>query len=356
MAARDTLTLVFGSTSAPWQMSGAGAMVALYRVAALGLGLGSGSVPMFLSSMTAGTETKMAQGTPAIGIALMLGAMSIVPVMDGIAKVLSADYPVLQIVWARYFFHLLLLLPFVLWRYGVRALAVPNAKAQILRGGFLLVSTVLFFAAIARIPLADALALVLVAPLVVTALSPLVLSESVGPRRWAAVCVGFIGALIIVRPGQGVFDSAALLALGAGCVYAFYILATRRLSGGAPPLITLTYTALVGAVVMTALLPWIWVTPSGEAIWLMAAMGAIAAVGHFMLIRAFDHGEASVLATFSYFEIVSTSIVGLVLFGDFPAFWTWVGIVIVTGSGLYISIRERVRGVKPPTAAAPKDL
>lgn len=279
--------------------------------------------------------------SPVTGLVLMLAAMAVVPLMDGVAKHLSATFPVLQVVWARYIFHLLILLPVVLWRHGASALLLRNPWLQIVRGGFLLGSTLLFFTAIAVMPIADALALVFVAPLAVTALSPLVLGERVGPRRWTAVSVGFVGVLVIVRPGLGAFHPGMLLALGAGVVYAFYSLATRRLSGSAPPLVTLVYTALLGALVMSAVVPAVW-TPPGTKAWLwMVLMGSLAAAGHFLVIKSFEHAEASLLAPLGYSEIVMATVVGYLAFGDFPDFWTWVGVAIVIASGVYVSLRER---------------
>lgn len=301
------------------------------------------------------------EGTVVTGILLIVLSMSVVPLMDGIAKLLSARYPVLEIVWARYFFHLLYLLPIVIMRYGPSALLPRHPSLQIVRGGLLLASTFLFFAAIARMPIADALALVFISPLIVTALSPVLLAEKVGSRRWVAVWVGFIGALIIIRPGFAAIDTGALLALAAGVIYAFYMIATRRLSGTAPPLVTLTYTALLGAVVMSALAPFQWITPGPFDLFLMAAMGACAAAGHFLLIKAFEHAPASVLAPFGYSEIVMATAVGYVLFGDFPDTWTWFGIAVIIGSGVYVSFRERRLGdpaatvpVRGPFPGAPK--
>lgn len=306
--------------------------------------------------MTAQTTSSPSSlgGSPVTGILLVCGAMTVVPVMDGIAKHLSAELPVLQIVWARYTVHFLLLLPVLLLRYGPRAFNVPQPGLQVLRGGLLLGATLFFFLAISTMPLADALALVFVSPLVVTALSPLVLKEPVGIRRWSAVVVGFCGALIIIRPGLGVFSGGAFLALAAGCVYGCYLLATRKLSRQAPPLVTLGYTALLGAVVMTAILPFVWVTPTWEQTLWMLAMGPIAALGHFMLIKGFDYAEAAVLAPCTYFEIVMMTAVGYVVFGDFPDSWTWVGIAVIVGSGLYTSWRERVRKMPPPPGPAPQ--
>ncbi len=277
---------------------------------------------------------------PLLGIALMIAAMFVVPAMDAIAKILSADYPVMQVVWARYFFHSLILLPVVLLRYRPSDLIPPRPALQILRGGFLLVSTLLFFGAIAVMPLADAIALVFVYPLVVTALSPLVLGEKVGLFRYSAVFLGFVGALIIIRPGSDTLQWSALMALAAAVVYAFYSLTTRKLSGTAPPLVTLTYTALLGSLVMTALLPAFWVTPSLQDLGLMLLMGAIAALGHWLVIKAYEHASASVIAPFGYSEIIMATAIGFVLFGDFPDGWTWAGVAVVVSSGVVISWRE----------------
>jgi len=284
---------------------------------------------------------------PLIGILLVVAAMSVVPFMDALAKHLSGHLPVLQVVWARYFFHFCLIFPVVLLRYGPRRMIPAKPVLQLVRGGLLLGSTALFFAAIAYMPLADALALVFVSPLVVTALSPWVLGETVGLRRRLAVIVGFCGALIIIRPGFGTLQWPALLALSAGVVFGLYFLSTRRLAGSAPPLVTLTYTAAGGAVLMSLIMPAIWVTPSLEDLGAMALMGLIAAGGHFLLIRAFDYAPASLLAPFTYSEIVMTTLLGLAFFGDFPTAWTWLGIAIIIGSGVYISLRERVLGAKP---------
>lgn len=290
-----------------------------------------------------------APDSPLAGIALLVTAMTLVPLMDGIAKYLSAAYPVSQIVWARYFFHMAILLPLVLWHYGARGLLPRRPLVQLLRSGFLLCSTIFFFGAIALIPLADAIALVFISPLIVTACSPFVLGEQVGVRRWSAVLIGFLGALIVFRPGLSVLQLGSLLAVGAGSTYACYILATRKLSGSAPPLVTLLQTAVVGAVVMSLVVPFAWVTPASRDLTLMAVMGAVAAGGHFLIIKAFERAPASLLAPYGYSEIVMATLVGYVAFGDFPDQWTWLGIAVIVAAGIYISLRER-RRLRPPVA------
>ncbi|MGO1117214.1 DMT family transporter [Rhodovibrionaceae bacterium A322] len=297
-------------------------------------------------SKPAPSTTYDLQDRPLVGILLLITAMCVVPLMDGVAKHLSQSYPVMEVVWARYFFHFLFMLPVVFWRYGRRALYLDNPWSQVLRGAFLLASTILFFAAIASMPLADALALVFISPLVVTALSPFLLKEQVGVRRWAAVGVGFVGALIITRPGLGVMSFASLMAMGAGVCYAFYMLATRRLAGSAPPMVTLTYTAALGAVALTLALPFFWQTPALADLPFFVALGLIAAVGHYLVIKACDYAAASVLAPYTYSEIVMTTLIGYVVFGDFPDSMTWLGVAVIIASGVYISWRERVRSGK----------
>jgi len=282
-----------------------------------------------------------------VGILLMVAAMWVVPFMDAIAKELSGHLPVLQLVWARYFFHFCLIFPVVLLRYGPRRMVPPRPLLQLLRGGLLLASTVLFFGALSRMPMADALALIFISPLLVTALSPWVLGETVGPRRKLAVLVGFLGALLIVRPGIGAIQWPALLALGAGVVFGLYLLTTRRLAGSAPPLVTLAYSAAAGALLMSLIVPSVWVPPSPADLGGMVLLGAIAAGGHFLLIKSFDFAPASLLAPFTYSEMIMTALLGFVIFGDFPDAWTWAGITVIIGSGVYISLRERVRGARP---------
>lgn len=283
---------------------------------------------------------------PLQGILLMVAAMMVVPFMDVLAKMLSERYSILQITWARFFFHFMFLAPIVLYRHGGAALRPARPWLQLVRSGFTLLATILFFGAIALMPLADALALLFISPMVVTALSPVMLGERVGPRRWAAVIVGFAGAVIILRPGFGVLQAGSLLALGAGCSFAFYTLLTRKLSGSAPPLVTLTYTAVTGAVLMSlAVIPG-WIAPSLPDMLMMAGIGGIAAGSHFMLIRAFDHAPASVLAPYSYSEIVMATAAGWIFFSDFPDGWTWTGIAVIAASGIYISWRERAKNTR----------
>ena len=291
------------------------------------------------------------------GIVLLVVGCQIVPVMDAFAKLLADGYPVLQVVWARFFFHFLFIMPVVLWRYGLAMLRQPRLWLQLLRGGFLVGATFCFFTALKYLPLADTLAISFVSPMLVTLLSPFVLGERVGWRRIAAVLVGFAGALVIVRPGFAEVGIGALGALGSAACYACYVLATRKLAGTAPPLVTLAYTSVVGCAVLSAIMltggSTVWHGPDAEGLLLMAGVGLVAVVGHFLVIRAYDLAEASLLAPFNYSEMVSAAALGLLIFNEFPDAWTWLGIAIIVASGVYIALRERarhVRAVKAPTA------
>jgi drug/metabolite transporter (DMT)-like permease len=182
-------------------------------------------------------------------------------------------------------------------------------------------------------------------------LSPFLLGEKVGIRRLSAVGIGLIGALVIIRPGLSVFQPAALFGISTGLVYALYVIITRRLAGTAPALVTLTYTAVVGLACTSLIVPFFWTTPTLEQWGFMLALGAVAAFGHLLIILAYERGEASMLSPFSYSEMIGAVTIGYLVFGDFPDRWTWIGIAILIGSGVYISIRGHRVSPRPASAA-----
>ena len=286
-------------------------------------------------------------------ILMLLAGLQLLPVVDGLARYLSAEYSVLLLAWGRYVSHLAAVLPVAVWRHGRDALWPPSPWLQLLRGALLVLATLCFFGAVSRMPVADSIAVVFVYPFIVTALSALLLGEPVGVRRWSAVATGFLGVLVVARPG-GTFDPVGTpLALGAGTSFACYTLITRHLAGRAPPLVGLTFTAVVGAIVMTLALPWIWQPVSPGAGALMVLMGLLTAAGHGLVMRAYETAPASLLAPLGYSEIVGAVLVGVALFGEFPDPTTWAGIAIIAASGVYISLRETRRGVPVPRSAAP---
>jgi len=295
------------------------------------------------------------QNSPMKGMALCLAAFLLLPTMDAVAKLLSETMPVIQITWGRYFFHLVLLLPIVILRHGARSLLPPKLGIQILRGCIMLSGTLMFFGAIALMPLADALAIAFLSPILTTVFAALFLGEQVGRHRWIAVFVGFIGTLIIIRPGSAPVGLGTFMALGTGVAYAVYTVLTRRLSGTAPAMVSLVFSGIVGAGVLSLAIPAFWQAPSAAEWWLMVAMGMMGATAHFFLIAAYDYAEASFLAPISYTEMVTAAILGYALFGDLPDEITWLGIAVVIGAGLYISYRERQRNAESslPTAKTP---
>ena len=272
----------------------------------------------------------------------LLGWMFL-PVMDGFAKFLSDDLPILQITWARYFFTVVFTLPIMMFFFKKQLVWSDKPKLQILRGLILLSANICFFYAISIISLAKALTLAFVAPLIVTAFSPLMLGERVGFRRWTAVVVGFIGSLVVIRPGFVELNFASFAALGTGILYGFYLIITRKLSTSDNPLLTLLLTGMVGAILVSAVIPFYWVKPTLNQWSLMAGIGIFACIGHLFLILSLKYADASKLAPLGYTEIIPNVLIGYYFFSELPDNWTYVGLLIIILSGLYISRREYMK-------------
>ena len=269
----------------------------------------------------------------------LLGWMFL-PVMDGFAKYLSDDLPILQITWARYFFTVAFVFPIMLFFYKKQLVWSDKPKLQIFRGLILLSANICFFYAISVISLAKALTLAFIAPLIVTAFSPILLGEKVGFRRWTAVAVGFIGSLIVIRPGFLEFNLASMAALATGFFYGFYLIITRKLSTSDNPLLTLLITGMVGALLVSLIIPFYWVKPTLNQWSLMAGIGVFACIGHLFLILSLKYADASKLAPLGYTEIIPNVIIGYYFFSELPDNWTYLGLFIIVLSGLYISRRE----------------
>src|SRR6266481_5285635 len=278
------------------------------------------------------------------GNALMCGAVGCFAFLHASAKYLGRHMDVLEVVWARYTFGFLLALAWSnpLTQPGMLRSARP--ALQIGRSALLLGSTALNFFALKYLQLDQALAIIFSTPFFVAALSGPVLGEWVGPRRWAAIGVGFIGVLVVTRPGFGLVHPAALLALLATLSYAAYMLTTRLLSRVDSNDTTLFYSNFVGAAIMLPVVPFFWQTPDLWQFALMVMAGALASFGHYMLIAAHRHAPASVLSSFIYSQLVWVVALGYAVFGDVPDGYTLAGASIVIASGLYIFHRERIRG------------
>ncbi len=271
----------------------------------------------------------------------MLIAMTIVPGIDICGKLLADRIHVFELTAARYVFHLLWLIPVMLIT-NTPIFKLPKEPGnQFIRGAMLALTTVFFFFGIASNPIPNILALTLIAPILVTIASPFFLGEKLGMRRIIAAIIGFAGVVIILNPSTHNVKLSVLWGLAAGVSFAVYHLVTRKMSGRDTPLVTLFWTGLIGLLLMLPTLPFIWVTPTANELLIMAAMGFFAAFGHYFIILAFEYGEASMLAPFGYFEIVTASLASLFIFGYWPETRVWIGISILTASGIYIWLRER---------------
>ena len=271
-----------------------------------------------------------------------LSAWAILPFMDTIAKYLSSDLSFFQITWARYFFTVFFTLPFMFFFFRKNLTWSTQPKLQIFRGLTLFFANVLFFYSISIISMAKSLTLAFVAPLITTALSPIFLHEKVGFRRWSAVIIGFVGSMIVIRPGFIEFNLASIAALGTGFFYGIYLIITRKLHTSDSPLLTLLLTGVVGVIIGSFVVPIVWINPTFNQWSLLALMGIFACLGHLFLILSLKYADASKLAPFGYFEIITNVMLGYYFFGDFPHYWTWAGLAIIICSGIYISIREKL--------------
>jgi drug/metabolite transporter (DMT)-like permease len=266
--------------------------------------------------------------------------------MDASAKLLSSEMPLLMVVWGRYLFNFIFIALFF-FRGDPRDLVrTKRFNLQILRSFLGLSATFTFWGALLFLSLADCVAIVYISPLLVTALSVPLLGEKVGVHRWGAVIMGFIGVMIIIRPGIGIVHWAVILPLITALFWANYQITTRILSRTDSALTTLFYTA-AGGLFFTTFAVWlVWVTPTVKQWFILAWLGLLGSMGHYLLIKAFELAPASMLAPFSYTSILWSILLGYVLFGDFPDEWTIAGVVIIISSGLYIIQRELRLGDK----------
>lgn len=269
--------------------------------------------------------------------------------LDAIAKHVTLHYPVAQVTWARFALPAVLL-PLLLGRRFVPTLKTERPWLQIMRAMLLLVGTGCLFFALRHVPLADANAISFINPLIVTALSMPLLREHVTGRQWLGVATGFVGALIIIRPGSGVMHPAALLVLGSATCFGFYHIATRYLSRSDKPMTTLLYTVLVTGAGSSVVVSFFWTQPDLAGWILMAAMGTCNGLGTYTLIRAFSAAPAATVTPFNYVNLVWATLYGFLIFGDLPDRWTILGALAIAASGLYVLRQE---AAKPASGPAP---
>ncbi|MFN4141784.1 DMT family transporter [Aestuariivirga sp.] len=293
--------------------------------------------------------------TPRItGILLMMASMVVFTSLDTAAKLVTQELPAAVAVFGRYSVAFLISVVVVLRTGGMALFATGHPVLQALRGVLLMVSTILNFLAMMHLQLAQTAAIFFTIPLWVCALSVPILGEHVGWRRWVAVIVGFLGVLVIMRPGSDGFHWAMLLSVGSSFCGAIYNIVTRKVGARDRAETSLFYVGFVGTLAAAVPLPLLWQMPQGLQWLLLGFMGLAGAVGHLMLIQAHRLAPASALAPFLYTQIVWMIIAGYAFFGDVPDLWTLIGAGIVVASGLVVFAREASVG-KMREVPAPAD-
>jgi drug/metabolite transporter (DMT)-like permease len=277
------------------------------------------------------------------GILLMcITAVVMFPLLNATVKFLVADFSVWQIVWARALFQFGFMVVLFAPKNGFISLfKTVHPVRQGLRSVLQLLAMVFYFSALEEISLPTATAIGFTAPLLVVAFSVPLLGENVGLRRWCAVIVGFVGALIIIRPGSDVTDWATLYVFAGAVCYALYQALTRRVSEGDSPPVTAVYTVVIALLGSSIVAPFDLAMPSDINQWLaFVGLGIAGALGHFFLIRAYSMAQASIISPFDYGQLIGATLIGYLIWGDFPDLWTWIGAIILVLSGIYVARRE----------------
>jgi drug/metabolite transporter (DMT)-like permease len=280
---------------------------------------------------------------PFKGIALILASTVFLGASDVTAKYLSASLPSIEIAWIRFLVFALIMSPAMLPGSPLFALRTERRGLHLLRGAALLGSSLFFISGLRYLPIAEASATGFVSPLFVTALSIIFLGEKVGLRRWIATALGLLGVIIILRPGTGAFHPAAFFPLVSALAWACTLIMTRMLSGSERAVTTMTYSSIAGVCILSTLVPFVWVAPTWHDILFGVFIGVASTAGQWIVVLAFRYADASVLAPFSYTQLLWVSILGFLVFGEVPDIWTITGAAFIVASGLYTAHRERVR-------------
>jgi drug/metabolite transporter (DMT)-like permease len=274
-------------------------------------------------------------------VVYMILTALLIPLLNASAKYLAASYPILEITWARYAGHFVYMVVFFAPRLGTGLLVSSRPGLQLMRSTLLCVSTLIFITALAYVPLTTATAISFTGPFIVTALAPLLLGERVTAARWLAVAVGFLGALVILRPGAGDVNPAAFLVLASAACSALYQIMSRKLAAHDRAETSITYIALAGFVLTSIPLPFIWKPPASFVdLLLFIGLGVFGGVGHYFLVRAFELAPAPFVSPFNYLGLIGAALLSVVVFGQFPDLWVWIGAAIIAGSGIFILLHE----------------
>lgn len=272
----------------------------------------------------------------------MVLAVSTFSCLDAISKYLVSHYPAPGIIWARYLVQVALMAAFLAPRMGWALVRTKNLRLQVLRGLVLTGASLLFLTALSYMPLAEAAAIAFMAPIFIALLAGPLLHERVPGRVWVALAIGFLGVLGIVRPGGGLFTWVALLPLACAALMALYQILTRRLVGRDAALTTLLYPAIVGSVAVPVLFPLQLAMPSGALhLALFLAIGVLGGLGHFFLIRAYDHASPALLGPFQYAQLITAVLLGWLFFAQIPDAVAFAGMAAIAASGLLLILGAR---------------
>lgn len=281
-------------------------------------------------------DSVVREAHPFKGILFILGAVFLFAGSDALSKYLTQFYPVVLVLWVRYVVHVLLML-IALRPKSIQSLFVTaNPKLQLVRGLCMSCTNLLFISALRFIPLAEGTSIVYLTPLIVTVLSGPLLGERVGRLQWVAVVIGFIGVLLIVRPGGALFHPVALLALGAACSFSLYQLVTRKLNKTDSANVSNFISGLVSVAVTSLLLPFFWQVPTLHFGLLMVALGFSALISHLWMTHAYHHANPSTLAPFTYLQLPFAGFIGYMLFDHIPDTLAFVGMFIIALGGLLV--------------------
>lgn len=288
---------------------------------------------------------------PLLGVLFMCLACTFFPAMNGLAKLMSRSYSSEQVVWARMVSHLVFVIVLFAPTYGLQLFRTRNPRLQFIRSSVQIASTFLFFSAIKYVPIAQAASISFTAPLIVAILAGPLLGERVTLPRIIGVVTGFVGVLIVIRPGAAVFQPAALLIVGSSTCYALYQLFTRRVASVDSPETSAVYSALIGSVLMSIVAPFSWKLPASLTdTLLLGSLGVLGGLGHYCVARAMTFAPANFVSPFQYWQMVGAVAVGYLMFSEVPDAATGLGAAVIICAGLYVGLR----GQASPDAPAPK--
>ncbi len=280
--------------------------------------------------------------TSTLAIVMMVLAVLCLSSMDAVVKGLSTRYDVMQLVWVRYVGQTLLA-GLLVWRTPGVTLRTRNPKLQVFRSALIYIGSVSFFIGFSNIDLAAATAILQINPLIIAIAAWFFLGERFGWRRMLGVCIGLAGAMVIIRPGTSVFSPYSVFPLIAALSFSGYAIATRFLSRSEDISASFFFTTIVGTVLASIIAPFHWTSPELSDIAPMAFVAVLGAAGQYLIIRALFLAEASVVSPFGYMALVFSAMYGMIFFDEFPDLWTYVGALVVAGSGLYIWHRETLK-------------